>query len=132
MNPAPDPPDKDDHMIIPEIYESGPGFLTQARHEDHLYFEFNRFTVSKNKRINNQRPKDRTATMASEGDNENRQQPLSTLSENNYPEWRRRVVILLNPKKLYHHCVDATLPVIEDDARPSAAKNKVIDANAGT
>ncbi|MBW0535156.1 hypothetical protein O181_074871 [Austropuccinia psidii MF-1] len=30
MNPAPDTPDKDDHMIIPEIYESEPGFLTQA------------------------------------------------------------------------------------------------------
>ncbi|MBW0486189.1 hypothetical protein O181_025904 [Austropuccinia psidii MF-1] len=30
MNPAPDPPDDNDHMIIPEIYKSEPGFLTQA------------------------------------------------------------------------------------------------------
>ncbi|MBW0493891.1 hypothetical protein O181_033606 [Austropuccinia psidii MF-1] len=34
MNPAPDPPDDDDHMIIPEIYESEPGFLNQNRNED--------------------------------------------------------------------------------------------------
>ncbi|MBW0521937.1 hypothetical protein O181_061652 [Austropuccinia psidii MF-1] len=34
MNPAPDPPDDNDHMIIPEIYESKPGFLTQAHNED--------------------------------------------------------------------------------------------------
>ncbi|MBW0496568.1 hypothetical protein O181_036283 [Austropuccinia psidii MF-1] len=31
MNPTPDPPDEDDHMIIPEIYESEPGFLTQTQ-----------------------------------------------------------------------------------------------------
>ncbi|MBW0482641.1 hypothetical protein O181_022356 [Austropuccinia psidii MF-1] len=34
MNPAPDPPDDNDHMIIPEIYESEPGFLTQMHNED--------------------------------------------------------------------------------------------------
>ncbi|MBW0529293.1 hypothetical protein O181_069008 [Austropuccinia psidii MF-1] len=35
MNPTPDPPDDDDHMIIPKIYKSKPGFLTQNRNEDH-------------------------------------------------------------------------------------------------
>ncbi|MBW0491417.1 hypothetical protein O181_031132 [Austropuccinia psidii MF-1] len=40
--------------------------------------------------------------------------------------------MLLRHKKLYHHCVDTTLPIIEDDSRPSAAENKVIDANAET
>ncbi|MBW0499330.1 hypothetical protein O181_039045 [Austropuccinia psidii MF-1] len=34
MNPTPDPPDEDDHMIIPEIYESEPGFLTQPQHNN--------------------------------------------------------------------------------------------------
>ncbi|MBW0567085.1 hypothetical protein O181_106800 [Austropuccinia psidii MF-1] len=34
MNPAPDPPDDNDHMIIPEIYESEPSFLTQANNKD--------------------------------------------------------------------------------------------------
>ncbi|MBW0546121.1 hypothetical protein O181_085836 [Austropuccinia psidii MF-1] len=40
--------------------------------------------------------------------------------------------MLLKHEKIYHHSVDATLPVIEDDLRPSAAENKVIDANAET
>ncbi|MBW0465871.1 hypothetical protein O181_005586 [Austropuccinia psidii MF-1] len=40
--------------------------------------------------------------------------------------------MLLKHKKLYHHCVNATLPVIEDDSRPSTAENKVIDANTET
>ncbi|MBW0475849.1 hypothetical protein O181_015564 [Austropuccinia psidii MF-1] len=70
--------------------------------------------------------------MASEADNENRSRPLPTLSENNYPEWRRWVVMLLKHKKLYQHCVDETLPSINSDTRPSAADNKVIDANAET
>ncbi|MBW0469149.1 hypothetical protein O181_008864 [Austropuccinia psidii MF-1] len=34
MNPTPDPPDEDDHMIIPEIYESEPGFLTQTQNSN--------------------------------------------------------------------------------------------------
>ncbi|MBW0482477.1 hypothetical protein O181_022192 [Austropuccinia psidii MF-1] len=67
--------------------------------------------------------------MASEGDNENRQRPLPTLSENNYPEWRTRVVMLLKHKKLYQHYVDATLPQLEGDSRPTAAENKTIDAS---
>ncbi|MBW0505199.1 hypothetical protein O181_044914 [Austropuccinia psidii MF-1] len=40
--------------------------------------------------------------------------------------------MLLKHKTLYQHCVDATLPVIENDSRPSPAENKVIDANAET
>ncbi|MBW0513986.1 hypothetical protein O181_053701 [Austropuccinia psidii MF-1] len=40
--------------------------------------------------------------------------------------------MLLRHKKLYHHCVDATLPIIEDDSRPSAAENRVFNANAET
>ncbi|MBW0506595.1 hypothetical protein O181_046310 [Austropuccinia psidii MF-1] len=32
MNPTPDTPKDDNHMIIPEIYESKPGFLTQSQH----------------------------------------------------------------------------------------------------
>ncbi|MBW0508666.1 hypothetical protein O181_048381 [Austropuccinia psidii MF-1] len=70
--------------------------------------------------------------MASKVDNENRSRPLPTLSENNYPEWRRRVVMLLKHKKIYQHCVDETLPSINSDTRPSAADNKIIDANAET
>ncbi|MBW0492429.1 hypothetical protein O181_032144 [Austropuccinia psidii MF-1] len=38
--------------------------------------------------------------------------------------------MLLRQNNLYHHCVNATLPIVEDDSRPSAAENKVIDANA--
>ncbi|MBW0462266.1 hypothetical protein O181_001981 [Austropuccinia psidii MF-1] len=34
MNPAPDPPDSNNHMIIPEIYKSKPGFLTQTHNEN--------------------------------------------------------------------------------------------------
>ncbi|MBW0490883.1 hypothetical protein O181_030598 [Austropuccinia psidii MF-1] len=70
--------------------------------------------------------------MTSEADNKNRSQPLPTLSENNYPEWRRRVVMLLKQKKLYQHFVDETLPSMNSDTRPSAADNKIIDANAET
>ncbi|MBW0538164.1 hypothetical protein O181_077879 [Austropuccinia psidii MF-1] len=70
--------------------------------------------------------------MASEADNENRRRPLPTLSENNYPEWRRWVIMLLKHKKLYQHCVDGTLPSLNSDTRPSAADNKIIDANAET
>ncbi|MBW0544876.1 hypothetical protein O181_084591 [Austropuccinia psidii MF-1] len=36
MNPTPDPPDKDYHMIIPKIYESEPGFLTQTQSNNPL------------------------------------------------------------------------------------------------
>ncbi|MBW0461208.1 hypothetical protein O181_000923 [Austropuccinia psidii MF-1] len=36
MNPTPDPPDEDDHMIVPEIYEREPGFLTQSQYVDQL------------------------------------------------------------------------------------------------
>ncbi|MBW0529290.1 hypothetical protein O181_069005 [Austropuccinia psidii MF-1] len=32
MNPTPDPPNKDDNMIAPEIYKSKPGFLTQSQY----------------------------------------------------------------------------------------------------
>ncbi|MBW0495212.1 hypothetical protein O181_034927 [Austropuccinia psidii MF-1] len=70
--------------------------------------------------------------MASEADNENRSRLLPTLSENNYPEWRRRVVMLLKHKKLYQHCVDERLPSVNSDSRPSAADYKIIDANAET
>ncbi|MBW0466665.1 hypothetical protein O181_006380 [Austropuccinia psidii MF-1] len=70
--------------------------------------------------------------MASEADNENRSRPLPTLSENNYPEWRRQVVMLLKHKTLYQHCVNETLPSINSETRPSAADKKVIDANAET
>ncbi|MBW0589792.1 hypothetical protein O181_129507 [Austropuccinia psidii MF-1] len=37
MNPTPDPPDEANHMIIPEIYKSEPGFLTQSQHDSHLH-----------------------------------------------------------------------------------------------
>ncbi|MBW0543082.1 hypothetical protein O181_082797 [Austropuccinia psidii MF-1] len=40
--------------------------------------------------------------------------------------------MLLKHKKLYHHCIEPTFPIIEDDSRPSAAENKIIDANAET
>ncbi|MBW0494384.1 hypothetical protein O181_034099 [Austropuccinia psidii MF-1] len=36
MNPTPNPPDKDYHMIIPEIYKSKPGFLTQTQSNNPL------------------------------------------------------------------------------------------------
>ncbi|MBW0472931.1 hypothetical protein O181_012646 [Austropuccinia psidii MF-1] len=36
MNPTPNPRDENNHMIIPEIYESKPGFLTQSQSTDHL------------------------------------------------------------------------------------------------
>ncbi|MBW0516527.1 hypothetical protein O181_056242 [Austropuccinia psidii MF-1] len=32
MNPSPDPPNKDNHMIVQEIYKSKPGFLTQSQY----------------------------------------------------------------------------------------------------
>ncbi|MBW0483346.1 hypothetical protein O181_023061 [Austropuccinia psidii MF-1] len=35
MNPTPDPPEENDHMIIPEVYQSEPGFLTQTQNEAH-------------------------------------------------------------------------------------------------
>ncbi|MBW0538983.1 hypothetical protein O181_078698 [Austropuccinia psidii MF-1] len=38
----------------------------------------------------------------------------------------------LKTQKLYQHCVDETLPSINSDTRPSAADNKIIDANAET
>ncbi|MBW0514842.1 hypothetical protein O181_054557 [Austropuccinia psidii MF-1] len=34
MNPSPDPPNEDGHMIVPEIYESEPGFLTQFQYNN--------------------------------------------------------------------------------------------------
>ncbi|MBW0490154.1 hypothetical protein O181_029869 [Austropuccinia psidii MF-1] len=34
MNPTPDPPDKDNNIIAPEIYKSKPGFLTQSQYVD--------------------------------------------------------------------------------------------------
>ncbi|MBW0528701.1 hypothetical protein O181_068416 [Austropuccinia psidii MF-1] len=36
MNPTPDPPNEDNHMIIPEIYKSEPGFLTQTQNNNPL------------------------------------------------------------------------------------------------
>ncbi|MBW0564646.1 hypothetical protein O181_104361 [Austropuccinia psidii MF-1] len=36
MNPTPDPPDKDNHMIIPKIYERDPGCLTQTQNYNQL------------------------------------------------------------------------------------------------
>ncbi|MBW0591834.1 hypothetical protein O181_131549, partial [Austropuccinia psidii MF-1] len=34
MNPTPDPPDEYDHMIIPKIYKSKLGFLTQTQNDN--------------------------------------------------------------------------------------------------
>ncbi|MBW0546205.1 hypothetical protein O181_085920 [Austropuccinia psidii MF-1] len=34
MNPTPDPPNTDAHMIIPDIYESKPGLLTQTQYNN--------------------------------------------------------------------------------------------------
>ncbi|MBW0579885.1 hypothetical protein O181_119600 [Austropuccinia psidii MF-1] len=36
MNPTPETPEEDDHMIIPEVYKSKPGFLTQTQNETQL------------------------------------------------------------------------------------------------
>ncbi|MBW0485651.1 hypothetical protein O181_025366 [Austropuccinia psidii MF-1] len=41
-------------------------------------------------------------------------------------------LMLLKHKKLYQHCVNGTLPSLNSDTRPSAADNKIIDANAET
>ncbi|MBW0479974.1 hypothetical protein O181_019689 [Austropuccinia psidii MF-1] len=35
-NPTPDPPNKNDHMIIPKIYKSKPSFLTQTQSNNPL------------------------------------------------------------------------------------------------
>ncbi|MBW0491102.1 hypothetical protein O181_030817 [Austropuccinia psidii MF-1] len=58
--------------------------------------------------------------------------PLPILTENNFPEWRRRIISLLRQKKLYVHCIEATIPSLSSETRPSAADNKIIDANIKT
>ncbi|MBW0487248.1 hypothetical protein O181_026963, partial [Austropuccinia psidii MF-1] len=58
--------------------------------------------------------------------------PLPILTENNFPEWRRRTIGLLRQKKLYVHCIEETIPSLSSETRPSAADNKIIDANIET
>ncbi|MBW0564733.1 hypothetical protein O181_104448 [Austropuccinia psidii MF-1] len=59
-------------------------------------------------------------------------QPLPILMENNFPEWRRQKISLLWQKKLYVHCIEETIPSLSSVTRPSAADNKIIEANIET
>ncbi|MBW0532862.1 hypothetical protein O181_072577 [Austropuccinia psidii MF-1] len=59
-------------------------------------------------------------------------QPLPILTENSFPEWRRWTIGLLHQKKLYVHCIEKTIPSLSSETQPSAADNKIIDANIET
>ncbi|MBW0461001.1 hypothetical protein O181_000716 [Austropuccinia psidii MF-1] len=59
-------------------------------------------------------------------------QPLPIIMENNFLEWRRQTIGLLWQKKLYVHCIKETIPSLSAETRPSAADNKIIDANIET
>ncbi|MBW0552306.1 hypothetical protein O181_092021 [Austropuccinia psidii MF-1] len=58
--------------------------------------------------------------------------PLPISRENNFPECRRRTIVLLRQRKLYIHCIKETIPSLSSETRPSAADNKIIDANIET
>ncbi|MBW0473174.1 hypothetical protein O181_012889 [Austropuccinia psidii MF-1] len=59
-------------------------------------------------------------------------QTLPILTENNFPEWRRWKISLLWQKKLYVHCIEETIPSLSSETCPSAADDKIIDANIET
>ncbi|MBW0531260.1 hypothetical protein O181_070975 [Austropuccinia psidii MF-1] len=58
--------------------------------------------------------------------------PLPIIMENNFPEWRRRTIGLLQQKKLYIHCIKETIPSLSSETQPSAEDHKIIDANIET
>ncbi|MBW0534029.1 hypothetical protein O181_073744 [Austropuccinia psidii MF-1] len=59
-------------------------------------------------------------------------QPLPILMENSFPEWRRWTIGLLCQKKLYIHWIEETIPSLSSETRPSAADNKIMNANIET
>ncbi|MBW0473123.1 hypothetical protein O181_012838 [Austropuccinia psidii MF-1] len=59
-------------------------------------------------------------------------QPLPILTENNFPEWRRQTIGLLQQKKLYVHCIEETIPSLSSETRPSAVDNKITDSSIET
>ncbi|MBW0548569.1 hypothetical protein O181_088284 [Austropuccinia psidii MF-1] len=58
--------------------------------------------------------------------------PLPILTENNFPEWRRWTIGLLCQKKLYVHSIEETIPSLSSETHPSAADNKIMNANIET